>query len=398
MAIRNWFYLTKNMLGLTRSTISNPSDTYLNILDGSSPSTGNIITVNDFVATLPPGPTGAQGVAGPTGPAGVPGPVGPAGLTWRSTWVSGTSYILNDAVGYNGASYYCILATSGTTNPASNTTNWALLASQGAIGATGATGLQGPTGATGPSGAVPNLEYNVPSKSVWNNGQGNIDTNTSFGFAALGDNTTGDKNTAFGQFSLGTNIDGQRNTAVGTSALQTNQSGSFNTAVGSEALGVNSGGNHNVALGAGALGANQLGESNVAIGSSAMYSNGSGQNNVAVGFETLGSNASGSNNVVVGYNSLSLTSVSLFNTVIGAESCNSGPIGVGNTVVGYGAQAGAFGGSVVLGVDAAATGSNQFVIGSTAYNAGAVTTETTVSSSKTWTVIINGVARKVLLA
>lgn len=147
MAIRNWFYLTKNMLGLTRSTISNPSDTYLNILDGSSPSTGNIITVNDFVATLPPGPAGPEGVQGP---AGVPGPVGPAGLTWRSTWVSGTSYILNDAVGYAGASYYCILATSGTTAPNLATSNWALLASQGAIGPQG---VQGPTGPQGPSGS-----------------------------------------------------------------------------------------------------------------------------------------------------------------------------------------------------------------------------------------------------
>jgi hypothetical protein len=53
MAIRNWFYLTKNMLGLTRSTISSPTDTYLNILDGNSPSTGNIISVSDFAATLP---------------------------------------------------------------------------------------------------------------------------------------------------------------------------------------------------------------------------------------------------------------------------------------------------------------------------------------------------------
>jgi hypothetical protein len=113
---------------------------------------GYVNDVADYFANTP-GPTGAQGVAGPTGPAGVPGPVGPAGLTWRSTFVPGTSYILNDAVGYNGASYYCILATSSVTVPSSNTTNWALLASQGAIGATGATGLQGPTGPQGPSGS-----------------------------------------------------------------------------------------------------------------------------------------------------------------------------------------------------------------------------------------------------
>ncbi len=108
---------------------------------------GYVNDIADYTAALiaaNPGPTGAQGIQGP---AGVPGPVGPAGLTWRSTWVSGTSYVLNDAVGYNGASYYCILATSGTTNPASNTTNWALLASQGAIGPQGAQGPTGPAGA-----------------------------------------------------------------------------------------------------------------------------------------------------------------------------------------------------------------------------------------------------------
>jgi hypothetical protein len=147
MAIRNWFYLTKNMLGLTRSTISNPSDTYLNILDGSSPSTGNIITVNDFVATLPPGPAGAQGAQGPAGPVG---PVGPAGLNWQGAWVSGTSYVADDAVGYDGASWFCILATSGTTTPDLATSNWALLASQGAQGIQG---VQGPTGPQGPSGS-----------------------------------------------------------------------------------------------------------------------------------------------------------------------------------------------------------------------------------------------------
>ena len=47
-----------------------------------------------------PGPIGPQGVEGPQGPAGL---VGPAGLHWQGTWLSGTSYALNDAVGYNGA-------------------------------------------------------------------------------------------------------------------------------------------------------------------------------------------------------------------------------------------------------------------------------------------------------
>jgi hypothetical protein len=82
--------------------------------------------------------------------------VGPAGLNWQGSWVSGGNYVEDDAVAYNGASYFCISDISGgTTAPDSDTTHWALLAAQGAIGATGsagATGPAGPTGATGPAG------------------------------------------------------------------------------------------------------------------------------------------------------------------------------------------------------------------------------------------------------
>ena len=91
---------------------------------------------------------------GPTGPAGPQGPVGPAGLRWRGSWVSGTSYIADDAVGFGGASYFCILATSGTSNPTVATSNWALLASQGAVGPAGPTGATGATGPQGPIGVA----------------------------------------------------------------------------------------------------------------------------------------------------------------------------------------------------------------------------------------------------
>jgi hypothetical protein len=111
-----------------------------------------VITGEDFVNNItenvldvifiPPGATGATGATGLQGPAGPQGAVGPAGLTWQGAWVSGTSYVADDAVGYGGASYFCILATNGTTNPATDTTHWALLASQGAVGP------QGPAGAS----------------------------------------------------------------------------------------------------------------------------------------------------------------------------------------------------------------------------------------------------------
>jgi hypothetical protein len=104
-------------------------------------------TIQDIADTVGVGAQGPQGVQGPAGPLG---PVGPAGLNWQGAWVSGTSYVADDAVGYGGASYFCILATSGTTTPNLATTNWALLASQGAQGIQG---VQGPTGAQGASGA-----------------------------------------------------------------------------------------------------------------------------------------------------------------------------------------------------------------------------------------------------
>ena len=111
-------------------------------------------TIDDLVNTIGVGAEGPQGVVGPPGP---PGPPGPAGLEWQGAWVSGTSYVADDAVGYDGASWFCILATSGTTAPDVDTTHWALLASQGAVGPEGP---QGPTGEQG-AGATQTLEQTV---------------------------------------------------------------------------------------------------------------------------------------------------------------------------------------------------------------------------------------------
>ena len=105
-------------------------------------------TMQDVLDTVGPGSAGPQGVQGIPG---TPGAVGPAGLNWQGAWVSGTSYVADDAVGYDGASWFCILATSGTTAPDLATANWALLASQGAQGIQG---VQGPTGAQGPAGSA----------------------------------------------------------------------------------------------------------------------------------------------------------------------------------------------------------------------------------------------------
>ena len=141
------------------------------------------ISVQNFAtqvsAVIPPG---AQG---PQGPQGVPGPVGPAGLNWQGAWVSGASYVVDDAVGFGGASWFCINNTSGTTNPSADPTSWALLASQGATGPQGPQGIQGPQGppGSGGTGSVPNgsMQYQT---LYWTGTQwspSSLLTNTNFG-------------------------------------------------------------------------------------------------------------------------------------------------------------------------------------------------------------------------
>ena len=113
----------------------------------------------------PQGPTGAQGIQGV---AGTTGAVGPAGLEWRGPWSPTTSYIEDDAVGWNGASWFCILATIGTQVPSLDATHWALLASQGAQGIQGVQGPTGPQGASGSASAQTNgIMYLTPSDSPY---------------------------------------------------------------------------------------------------------------------------------------------------------------------------------------------------------------------------------------
>jgi hypothetical protein len=93
-----------------------------------------------LLTTVIPGPVG------PIGPQGVPGPVGPAGLEWQGQWVDTNDYNLNDAVGYNGASYFCINTIDGdpsNQDPETDVTTWALLASQGSVGPQGPQGIPG---------------------------------------------------------------------------------------------------------------------------------------------------------------------------------------------------------------------------------------------------------------
>jgi hypothetical protein len=103
------------------------------------------------------GATGSQGSQGAQGIQGLAGTVGPAGLEWQGAWEFDSTYNVNDAVSFAGASYFCILNVDTNSNPPpdEDTTHWALLAAQGAPGLQGIQGIQGiqgPAGAQGPQG------------------------------------------------------------------------------------------------------------------------------------------------------------------------------------------------------------------------------------------------------
>lgn len=68
------------------------------------------------------------------------------------------------------------------------------------------------------SANVEPLEINTTEKTVWNNGKGNVSTNTSFGEEALNSNATGNANTVYGASALKSNTIGVYNDAIGVFA------------------------------------------------------------------------------------------------------------------------------------------------------------------------------------
>lgn len=75
---------------------------------------------------------GDQGIQGLQGDIGLKGDKGDKAVNWKNTYNPSTTYIIDDAVSYNGSSYICILASTG--NAPTNTTYWDVLAEKGADG------------------------------------------------------------------------------------------------------------------------------------------------------------------------------------------------------------------------------------------------------------------------
>ncbi len=133
------------------------------LVTGTGDGTGGVGPQGPAGPTGPTGATGAQGpmgLTGATGPAGATGATGPQGLqgnsggstTWLGAWSSSTTYVLDDAISFEGSSYIAV-ATSTNVIPG-NTDYWQLLAQVGAQGPTGPQGTTGATGATGPQGVA----------------------------------------------------------------------------------------------------------------------------------------------------------------------------------------------------------------------------------------------------
>jgi hypothetical protein len=354
------------------------------------------ITVEDFAAQMPAGPTGVQG---PIGPQGVPGPVGPAGLNWQGSWSALGTYVIDDAVGYGGASWFCIdpVGPSATT-PDLDPTNWALLASQGSPGTAGPQGIAGPNAivvgyTTVTSGITERVFFQsgtVPSQDA------RFRYLTSRGSLISTGKLNNVNNTALGDYALSaTTGAGLYNTAVGYQALRNLSTGYDNVAIGNSAASQVTNGNANVAIGKNAMASSASNATAlVAIGANALVNGPAGS--VAVGASAL-SFTTGDYNTALGQEAGINVSTGLGNTFIGPQTGNATTTGNYNIFIGLAAgYTGNFTSTCVLG-QGSPTANNQMVIGEVGSEFGTVAAQVN-TSTKYWEVTINGVVQKILLA
>jgi len=256
----------------------------------------------------------------------------------------------------------------------------------------------------------------------------------------LGPNTLPDVNNtsnsiAIGSMALSQFSGGIDNIAIGKEAMKVIANSAYNIAIGNSAMAYDSGNYQNIAIGQNAAAQGAFQDANVSIGNESAYYHQGSQRNVCIGYASnnqagyltnsvsIGYHAgrlinnyktyntfiggysasnqwiSGSYNTALGGQSLTNLTTGQYNTAIGFYALGNHTVGNSNTVLGAYADVnnGTISGSIVLGRLATSDANNQFVVGSNSYNAGTVTTET-VASTRTWTVKINGVDRKILLA
>lgn len=168
------------------------------------------------------------------------------------------------------------------------------------------------------------------------------------------------------------------NIAIGHNALPNGVGSLTNIAIGQNALFGNTTSSGNIIMGALCGYNTTTGSINVAIGQGAFYQNTVGSNNVALGWWALKNNTTGSDNTAIGSKA-----------GFGSDTASS-TISIGANSIAY------HNNSIVIGIGATSSTTNQFVIGSSTSNAGAITTET-ITANRTWTVRINGANYKIPL-
>jgi hypothetical protein len=150
---------------------------------------------------------------------------------------------------------------------------------------------------------IPHLLFNNNYKTIWNQGAGNISSNTSFGYETLGFNVLGNSNSGFGESALRFNKNSSANSAFGASALYWNK-GSYNNGFGCYALGNNNIGNFNTAIGHSAGSENELGSNNIFIGYTANPDLVNQSNQIIIG---SGASGAGSNSATLGNENIQTT-------------------------------------------------------------------------------------------
>jgi hypothetical protein len=121
--------------------------------------------------------------------------------------------------------------------------------------------------------------------------------------------------------------------------------------------------------------------------------------NTSFGFESMLFNWMGSENTAFGAFTFDNLTLGCNNVAFGFQAGKNVSIGNGNIFIGNGAgvSLGNINNSIVIGNDAQANKDNQMVIGSATCEAGEVKQEQ-LNSTNTWSVVINGIERKILLA
>ena len=294
------------------------------------------------------------------------------GIVYMGPWSRTTTYLVNQAAFYSGATYVSLVNSNLNNVPSTSPSDWqplftgvgvtvqnaySTLPTETYFNVANASATDGIFASDDPTHSATTLALRngayLDAANVFTQNQTMPTVNnapiswfTGMGNANIGGSlpsaTTGSNNTASGVYALSSNTTGSNNTASGTYALSSNTTGYFNTASGTDALSSNTTGSTNTASGVSALSLNTTGSNNTASGLGALLSNTTGSDNTASG-ENAGSYISGgtagntisSNSLYDGYLTEAMASGDTNENVIGnmAVGAGSNTTTIGNSSI-----------------------------------------------------------------